>query len=110
MTVVAEDVLLEVGSKAPVFEGVMASGSKRIGLKDYKGRFVILVFYPKDQTPGCTQQLCALRDDYPALKAINTDVLGVNPDSMESHQKFIEKQNDEECCGQVESSIFTAKF
>jgi len=93
MTTATGAELLQIGAPAPDFKGVLATGNRHISLSDYKGKFVILVFYPKDQTPGCTQQLCALRDDYASLKSINTDVLGVNPDGLESHEKFVEKQS-----------------
>ncbi len=93
MTTATGTELLQIGSPAPDFSGVLATGNRQISLGDYKGKFVILVFYPKDQTPGCTQQLCALRDDYSSLQTLKTDVLGVNPDGLESHEKFVEKQS-----------------
>ncbi len=85
--------LVAVGSKAPEFNNVLATGNVRINLADYAGKYLIMVFYPKDQTPGCTKQLCALRDDYTMLKSINTDVLGVNPDGLESHERFVTAQS-----------------
>lgn len=54
---------------------------------------LIIIFYPKDQTPGCTQQLCALRDDTEMFAALNTEFLASNPDGVESHERFAEKQN-----------------
>lgn len=84
---------LPVGTVAPDFTNVVATGGKTISLSDYRGQYVILVFYPKDQTPGCTKQLCALRDDLTQLNNLNTQVLGVNPDSLASHERFVAAQN-----------------
>jgi thioredoxin-dependent peroxiredoxin len=81
----------KVGQPAPSFSAMASSGS-RVTLADYKGRSLILVFYPMDNTPGCTIQLCALRDQWPRLQALNTDVLGVNPASLASHKGFATKQ------------------
>ena len=64
-----------------------------VKLSDFKGKKVVLYFYPKDNTPGCTAQACNLRDNYDALLAAGYVVLGVSSDSEKSHQKFIEKQN-----------------
>lgn len=85
--------LLPVGTKAPAFDQVLATGNQHVNLQDYAGRYVIMVFYPKDQTPGCTQQLCALRDDIELFTGLNTTVLGVNPDGLESHERFVAAQN-----------------
>lgn len=82
--------MLEVGNKAPDFIGKDQNG-KEIKLSDYSGKKVVLYFYPKDDTPGCTKQACSLRDGFPKLKQNNIVVLGVSPDDEESHQKFIEK-------------------
>jgi thioredoxin-dependent peroxiredoxin len=82
---------LPLGSTAPDFS-LPATGGKTVNLVDYKGKNLIIVFYPKDQTPGCTQQLCALRDDMAALNTLNTDVIASNPDSLDSHQRFADKQ------------------
>src|SRR5699024_547476 len=60
-------------------------------LSDYKGKNIVLYFYPKDMTPGCTTQACDFRDNYEAFKENNTVVLGVSPDPVERHTKFIEK-------------------
>jgi peroxiredoxin Q/BCP len=81
---------LKVGDKAPVFEGVNQNGEK-IGLKDFAGKKLILYFYPKDNTPGCTDESCNLNDNYNAWLEKGFDVVGVSPDSEKSHQKFIEK-------------------
>ncbi|WP_346859831.1 thioredoxin-dependent thiol peroxidase [uncultured Draconibacterium sp.] len=81
---------LKVGDKAPDFEGVNQNGEK-IGLKDFAGKKLILYFYPKDNTPGCTAESCNLNDNYDAWLEKGFDVVGVSPDSEKSHQKFIEK-------------------
>jgi peroxiredoxin Q/BCP len=83
---------LEVGKPAPNFEAKDQNGNI-IKLADFKGRKVVLYFYPKDNTPGCTAQACNLRDNYDALQKAGYIVLGVSSDSEKSHQKFIEKQN-----------------
>lgn len=83
---------LPVGTKAPDFD-LLATGDKQVSLSDYKGKNLIIVFYPKDQTPGCTQQLCALRDDTEMFKALNTEFIASNPDSIESHERFCAAQN-----------------
>ncbi len=82
---------LPVGTAAPDFN-LPASGGKSVQLSQYAGKNLVIVFYPKDQTPGCTQQLCALRDDTEVFKGLNTEFLGSNPDSMESHEKFAQVQ------------------
>lgn len=83
---------LEVGQKAPEFEAKIESG-ETIKLSDYKGKKVVLYFYPKDNTPGCTAEACNLRDNYDALLKAGYVVLGISSDSEKSHQKFIEKQS-----------------
>lgn len=83
---------LEVGQKAPEFEAKIETG-ETIKLSDYLGKKVILYFYPKDNTPGCTAQACNLRDNYEALQKAGYVVLGISSDSEKSHQKFIEKQS-----------------
>ena len=82
--------LLEAGQKAPDFEAKDQNG-KTIKLSDYRGKKVVLYFYPKDNTPGCTAESCNLRDNYDAMLAQGYVVLGVSPDSEKSHQKFIDK-------------------
>lgn len=81
---------LKEGQKAPLFEGTGQDG-KKIKLSDYKGKKVVLYFYPKDNTPGCTAEACNLRDNYSELKKNGFIVLGVSPDTEKSHQGFIEK-------------------
>jgi len=83
---------LAVGDKAPEFE-VKDQDGKIVKLADYKGKKVVLYFYPKDQTPGCTAQSCNLRDNYQELQGAGFEVLGISPDSEKSHQRFITKQN-----------------
>ncbi|EMS33775.1 Thiol peroxidase, Bcp-type [Mariniradius saccharolyticus AK6] len=83
---------LTVGSPAPAFEAKDQNGNT-IKLSDLKGKKVILYFYPKDSTPGCTAQACNLRDNYDALIKAGYVVLGVSSDSAKSHQKFIAKEN-----------------
>ena len=83
---------LQVGEKAPEVLGVNQDGQE-IRLSDYSGKKIVLYFYPKDSTPGCTAQACSLRDNYDALQKAGYVVFGVSADSEKSHQKFIEKQN-----------------
>ncbi len=82
--------LLEVGAKAPPFETVDQDG-KRVSLSDYRGKKVILYFYPKDDTPGCTREACAFRDDFAKFKKLRVEILGVSTDSEKSHKSFAQK-------------------
>jgi peroxiredoxin Q/BCP len=81
---------LKVGDLAPAFEAQTQSG-KTVSLKQLAGKTVILYFYPKDDTPGCTKEACGFRDGYAALQAKGAVILGVSADSVESHQKFATK-------------------
>ena len=81
---------MNIGDKAPEILGVNEKGEE-IRLSDYKGRKVVLYFYPKDSTSGCTAQACNLRDHYTELREAGYAVIGVSVDSEKSHQKFIEK-------------------
>jgi len=81
---------LEVGAKAPAFTLLTDQGTKA-KLSDFKGSPVVLYFYPKDDTPGCTKEACAFRDASKELKKLGAVVLGVSPDSSESHAKFRDK-------------------
>ena len=81
---------LKQGDKAPEFEGIIQDGST-IKLSDYKGKKVVLYFYPKDNTPGCTAQSCNLRDNYDLLKKKGYEVIGISSDSAKKHQNFIKK-------------------
>ncbi len=82
--------MLEVGQKVPNFSAQDQNGNT-ITLSDCKGKKVVIYFYPKDNTPGCTAQACNLRDNYEALLEAGYVVLGVSRDSEKSHQKFIDK-------------------
>ena len=82
--------MLEIGTKAPEFSLPDQNGEMR-SLSDYCGQKVILYFYPKDSTPGCTAEACDLRDNYHRFIALGYNVLGVSRDSAASHQKFIAK-------------------
>ena len=83
---------LKVGDKAPTLLGLNQDG-KEITLADYAGKKVVLYFYPRDNTPGCTAEACSLRDGYDDLRKQGYEVIGVSTDSAASHQKFIAKQN-----------------
>jgi thioredoxin-dependent peroxiredoxin len=82
--------VVEEGKPAPDFELVSDEG-ENVRLSDLKGKPVVLYFYPKDDTPGCTTQACAIRDDYDAFQQRGAVVLGVSPDSETSHVKFKQK-------------------
>ncbi len=81
---------LSVGDPAPDFSSTDQAGNP-IRLSDYRGKKVVLYFYPKDDTSGCTAQACSLRDNYADLRAAGYEVLGVSIDNQTSHQKFISK-------------------
>jgi thioredoxin-dependent peroxiredoxin len=81
---------LQVGEKAPPFEAKDQNGND-VKLSDFQGKKIVLYFYPKDDTPGCTAQACSLRDSYDAMLAKGYTVLGVSVDSEKSHKKFAEK-------------------
>lgn len=83
---------LEVGQKAPDFKGVDQDGNA-ITLADFAGKKLILFFYPKDNTPTCTVEVCNLRDNYEALQAAGYALLGVSADSAQKHQNFIAKHS-----------------
>jgi len=86
----APELKLKEGDDAPAFTA-SASGGGRVSLADFKGRNVILYFYPKDDTPGCTKEACAFRDYFAEFKKKGAAVLGVSTDPVKSHDKFIEK-------------------
>lgn len=81
---------LKPGDAAPELHGVDQDG-KPVSLADYKGKKLVLYFYPKDDTPGCTAEACNLRDNYETLRKAGYEILGVSVDSEKSHQKFISK-------------------
>ena len=83
---------LQIGDKAPDFETQDQQGNT-IKLADYNGKKIVLYFYPKNNTPGCTAQACNLRDNYTALQKAGFVVLGISTDSQKSHKRFTEKQN-----------------
>lgn len=85
-------VTLREGHKAPVFSGIDQQG-KKVTLANYKGKKVVLYFYPQDDTPTCTVQACNLRDNYALLKKHGFEVIGVSPDDAEKHKKFATKYN-----------------
>lgn len=84
--------LVSVGKKAPMFN-LKDQDGKAHKLSLYVGKWVLLYFYPKDDTPGCTKEACMLRDNFPAFKKLDIAVFGVSADSEKSHKKFEEKYN-----------------
>lgn len=81
---------IEVGERAPAFT-LTADNGEKVRLADFKGQPVVLYFYPKDDTPGCTREACAFRDQQPPLKKLGAVVLGVSADDVVSHEKFRDK-------------------
>lgn len=81
---------IEKGQLAPDFE-LPASDGKLVKLSDYRGKHVVLYFYPKDMTPGCTTEACDFRDQHKNFEELDSVVLGVSPDPVSRHEKFIEK-------------------
>jgi len=86
----AHSTSLKEGMKAPEFSGLNQE-SKEFSLKDYSGKKIILYFYPKDDTPGCTAEACSLQDNLNVLKKEGYEVVGVSPDDVKSHKKFADK-------------------
>ena len=82
--------MVKEGNKAPAFNLESTSGDK-IALKDFTGKTVVLYFYPKDNTPGCTKEACNFRDDFAKYKRKGAVILGISPDNAKSHQNFTEK-------------------
>jgi len=82
--------MLEVGTRAPDFT-LQDKDGKTVSLSDYSGKKIVLYFYPRDNTPGCTRQACAFAQSYEAFRRINAVVVGVSKDSAASHQRFAEK-------------------
>ncbi|TWI52644.1 thioredoxin-dependent thiol peroxidase [Halalkalibacter nanhaiisediminis] len=80
----------KIGQKAPTFS-LPSNNSKTVSLEDYRGKNVILYFYPKDMTPGCTTQACDFRDRIEDFSDLDTVILGVSPDPVARHEKFIDK-------------------
>jgi peroxiredoxin Q/BCP len=83
---------LQAGQKAPLFSAKTETG-ETVSLKDYRGKKVVLYFYPEDDTPTCTVQACNLRDNYAVLKKAGYEVIGISPNDAASHQKFKTKYN-----------------
>ena len=81
---------LKIGNKAPYFESINQNGDK-VKLSDFIGKKVVLYFYPRDNTPGCTAQACNLKNNYKTLQKNGYTILGISKDSPKSHQKFINK-------------------
>jgi len=79
---------LKIGDKAPGFE-LPGDDGRTVKLADFRGKRVIVYFYPKDDTPGCTTQACGFRDAYPQIEERNAVVLGISPDGVASHVKFL---------------------
>lgn len=113
---------VEVGKKAPAFKGLDQNG-KKISLKDYEGKKLVLFFYPKDMTSTCTVEACNLRDHYPDFQKEGYEVLGVSADDEKRHQKFIAKHDlpydlladtEQKVCNQygvwVEKSMYGNKY
>src|SRR5262245_44376176 len=82
--------MIEEGKKAPDFK-LKASDGSEVSLKGLKGKNVVIYFYPKDDTPGCTREACEFRDTQAAIKKTGAVVFGVSGDSLESHDKFVKK-------------------
>ncbi len=82
--------MIEEGKAAPLFTLKDKDGNK-VALKDFKGQPVVVYFYPKDDTPGCTTQACDIRDQWSAFQEAGAVVLGISPDPAEAHQRFVDK-------------------
>lgn len=83
---------VEIGSIAPDLE-LLADNGEKVTLAEYRGKYIVLYFYPKDMTPGCTTEACDFRDQYENFSGLNAVILGVSPDPHDKHQKFIEKHD-----------------
>jgi len=84
--------MLEEGKKAPEIKLKDQDGNT-VSLSEFKGQKVVVYFYPKDDTTGCTKEACHFRDEFPRFEKLETKVIGISPDSVESHKKFAEKYN-----------------
>lgn len=82
--------LLKEGDKAPDFE-LPGSDNEKVALRDFRNKWVVLYFYPKDDTPGCTMEACSLRDKFPKFDKLNATIFGVSTDAVKSHEKFAVK-------------------
>ncbi len=83
---------LTIGTKAPNIEAT-TDGNKKFRLNDYLGKWVVLYFYPKDNTSGCTKEACGFRDNMDSIALLGAEVIGVSPDSVKSHDNFKSKYN-----------------
>ncbi|MCR9040183.1 thioredoxin-dependent thiol peroxidase [Bacillus sp. L381] len=83
---------IEIGQAAPDMELVNDSGEE-VSLTDFKGKYVVLYFYPKDMTPGCTTEACDFRDQHESFAGLNAVIIGVSPDSRDRHEKFKQKHD-----------------
>ncbi len=83
---------MEVGDKVPDLLGIDENGEE-VRTSDFRGRKIILYFYPKDSTPGCTAQACSLRDNFGELRNSGYEIIGVSTDTERSHRRFIDKNN-----------------
>lgn len=83
---------VDIGVKAPDFT-LLANNGEEVSLSNYRGRKIVLYFYPKDMTPGCTTEACDFRDSYEKFIQAGAMILGISPDSVAKHQKFVEKYN-----------------
>ena len=83
---------VEVGKQAPDFE-LKANTGETVKLSDFRGKYVVVYFYPKDMTPGCTTQACDFRDNHESFKELDAVILGISPDPIDRHQKFIDKHD-----------------
>lgn len=83
---------LEKNKKAPAFT-LLDQNGKKYKLNDYKGNWLLIYFYPKDNTPGCTKEACMIRDNFPFFEKLDLKVIGISSDSVESHKKFAKKHN-----------------
>ncbi|MEW9677000.1 thioredoxin-dependent thiol peroxidase [Lentibacillus sp. L22] len=83
---------VEVGKTAPDFTLPNQNG-EQVSLKDFRGKYVVLYFYPKDMTPGCTTEACDFRDQHESFGELDAVIIGVSPDPVDRHQKFIDKHD-----------------
>lgn len=83
---------LDIGQKAPDFT-LQTNGGSEVSLSDFAGKKVIVYFYPKDATPGCTKQACGFRDHKPQFDSKGVTIIGISKDSVKNHDKFVDKEN-----------------
>lgn len=84
------EIKVKVGDQAPDFDGPTSDGS-RLGLKDFVGKNIVLYFYPKDDTSGCTREACSFRDNLDSVRHLGAEIIGVSLDSIQSHDRFTKK-------------------